>query len=323
MGLDAIGDCGFKPAVKLLLDLCLVVSEGCLPPVESLLAGHGKVEGAGDGAVFVQGEVAVAQQGIGGVGVRRRTGGRVAVPALADAGGAFVLPMHGLEGTHLLAGIEEDLFAAGAEDNEDVVELVGAEVAGIEDAFVAIDHLHGDGVEACGAQHGDVEQGDVVARAALLRPGVLGALGGFQVELLEFGFALLAGEVRVVKALHGLVELLCLVQFAVAGGDETFHCLTDGLGGFSEMVHVPGPPLGLGLPEVDAVVCILVIEVHVVAKAASRRHPLFVGIGRNIFEVNNVVPKVVGLYAGPFRKPRSPQKESSQLAIFIHRILDD
>ena len=74
-----------------------------------------------------------------------------------------------------------------------------------------------------GPQHGQVEHGDVLAGAALLRPGVFGVLGFLDLELLHLRRGLFAGIVGIVQRLHRLVQLLRLVDIAVAGSDQACH----------------------------------------------------------------------------------------------------
>ena len=124
------------------------------------------------------------------------------------------------------------------EKHDGVIELVNDEVGDIEDALLTIDDLHGIGGEAGGAQHGQIEQGDVFAGAALLLPGILGVLGGLQFELLELGLALLAGIVGVIEGLHGYIEFLCFVEVAVAGGNQTGNGFLDGFGRLGEVIHI-------------------------------------------------------------------------------------
>jgi hypothetical protein len=115
--------------------------------------------------------------------------------------------------------------------------LVKVKIAGSKLAPVAIDYLHGNGGEHGGSSHGYVEQGDILARTTFLGPGILGALGLFQAQLLQFGLPLLAGKIRVIEGLHGFVKLLGFIEIAVAGGNQAGDCFMDGLGRIGEMVY--------------------------------------------------------------------------------------
>jgi len=209
-----------------------------LTPMHGSLAGHEEAEVAGGRAVLVEVDVAGAGDGVGGVGQHGGDGEAATGGGLADAAGAGVLPTDDLEGAHFFARVEVDILAGKGEDDDVVVELIDVEVSGGKDAAVAIDNLHVVGGEAGGAEHGEIEQSDVLTGAALLGPGVLGAFGLVQAELLELGFAFLAGKVRVIEGLDGFVELFGLDEVCVAGGDDAGCGLLDGVAGLGEVIGV-------------------------------------------------------------------------------------
>ena len=150
-------------------------------------------------------------------------------------------PAHRLKGAHLLSRVEEYLLPSCAQNDDCIVQLFKPEVINIEGAFLAIDHLHGVSGQPGSAQHGQVKLGDLLAGAALLRPGIFGVLGVLQTELFQLRLALLAGIVGVVQRLNGFVELLCLIQIAVARSDESRDSFTDALRWLREVIHVLGP----------------------------------------------------------------------------------
>src|SRR5215469_10725737 len=135
--------------------------------------------------MLVQGHIAQALERVVGIKLLGSDGCGAPVGALADASGARMTPVNDLEGTHLLARIKDNFLAAGGEDHEVVIELIEVEIKGCEDPLLAIDHAHVIGGETDSAEHGEVEESDVPAVAASLRPGVLGALGHLYVELLQ------------------------------------------------------------------------------------------------------------------------------------------
>jgi hypothetical protein len=62
--------------------------------------------------------------------------------------------------------------------------------------------------------------------------------GGLQIELLEFGGAFLAGIIGVVEGLDGFIEFFCLVEIAVAWGDDAGDGFMDSFGGLGETIHI-------------------------------------------------------------------------------------
>src|SRR5438067_1810961 len=120
--------------------------------------------------MLVQGHVAQALEAVGAIHLLGCNGGGPPVGRLANAYRGGVAPVNGLEGTHLLPGIENDVFSACTEDHDIVIELIEIQVPRLKYAALAIDHLHRKGTEAGGAQHGEIEKGNIVAAAGLLGP---------------------------------------------------------------------------------------------------------------------------------------------------------
>ena len=164
----------------------------------------------GDAAVRVERQVGYASHSVLLVVLRGRERVGNAFCALADAAGVRMAPIDGREGAHFFAGVENNLLAARAEHNQRGIELVKIEIGGIEDSPIAIHNFDGIRREPRGAQHGQIEHGDVFTRSALLRPGVLGVPGFLDLELLHLCRALLARVIGVVEGLHRVVELFAL-----------------------------------------------------------------------------------------------------------------
>ena len=291
-----------------------------LAPVHGSVAGHEEAEVAGGLAVLVEVDVAGAGDGVGGVGLHGRDGEAAASGGLAEAAGAGVLPTDDLEGAHFFAGVEVDLLAGEGEDDDVVVELIDVEVAGGEDAAVTIDDFHVVGSEAGGAEHGEIEQGYVLTGAALLRPGVFGALGFMQSENLELRFAFFAGEVSVIESLDGFIEFFGFDDVGVAGGDDAGYGLFDGVGGLGEVIHVFGPIFGFGLPVVGAAEGTDVVEVHLVQKAVDGRHPFFVGSGRDVGYVECYVAGGIVFELNSGREDGPPEHRVDLVSMLIGQI---
>src|SRR5208283_4861309 len=115
----------------------------------------------------IEGKVAGAQSSIGAVRQQRRSGHRESAGRLANAAGPRMFPVQSLKRTQLLARIEKDLLAVNGGDYQIVVELIERQVAGGKRSLVAIHYLHVVGGQARGAQEGKVQQGDILAGAAL------------------------------------------------------------------------------------------------------------------------------------------------------------
>ena len=103
----------------------------------------------------------------------------------ANAAGYRVLPVEEAEGAHFLAGVEEDFLAVDLHDGDEVIELIGGEVIGIEDGVVAGDDLHGIDLQAGRAGQSDEELRDLVVGAAFLVPNVFSVLDGFDLFFLR------------------------------------------------------------------------------------------------------------------------------------------
>jgi hypothetical protein len=242
--LDPGGDHGLQPAVESLFQLLWIVFECGLTPVQCFLASDDKAESARNGAVIGNGEVSQASQGVRRVGLVGRNRHGTPIGALTDTGCAGMLPMHGLKGAHLFAGIEDNLFAVDGENDDVIVKLSKEEVARLEIAAVAIAHFHVVSGETCGAGHGDVEKSDVLPGTAFLRPGVFSPFGGAEAELLDFRLTPLAGEVSIIECLDGLVDLFRLVEIRISWSNQTGHGIVEGLGGLGKVINFPGPELG-------------------------------------------------------------------------------
>ncbi len=250
VGGDAGGEEGGEGEFELLLDLCGVCKEAALTPVEGDGAGEDDFEGAGDVAGGVDGEVG----GVRGDGVAGGYGGAVAVVgdaerSGAEAAGEGVLPGELAEGAELFAGVGEDVFAVQFDADEEGVELVHAEGAGIKEAVAAVGDLHGAGVEAGGAEEGEVEGGDFVGRAGAGGPDI-GSCAVFtnEVEGAALGGVLLGDVVGVVDGLDGVVELAGFGFVGVSTGGELGGGGAEGVGDGGEAVEAMEPALAFVVP---------------------------------------------------------------------------
>ena len=128
--------------------------------------------------------------------------------------------MQQAEGTHLLARIEQHVFPAEINDGNVVVELIEAEVVLVEESPVAIDHLHGIHAKSGSPAQGNVKQGNVVGRPALLGPDILGIFDLLQLFGFPFGPGFFAREVGVIELHYFVVELARLLFIGVGRGDD-------------------------------------------------------------------------------------------------------